>query len=823
MITFTFSTVLATALFLQFEQSDFIFSVYVSAVHFISGILLVLGLAVKNMRHELTFSSDKRLFHGITTVFTISSFSALVMFFIGTVGLGRLFLFLHIAFSLSFIILAVIFISRFSDHKLFTSIFIQTAILLFVLIGLGKTTDFISSKNTHLEKGDFSPSPGNTVSETYIPAKSLNQSARCGEAGCHPDIYHQWQQSAHRNSSFNNPFYKAAVMYLMETADSVTVRWCASCHDPVMLYSGLMKSTPDMNLPEAEAGITCEVCHGITNIPDITGNANYILGNPIEYPFASHDGFIKTVNKMLIRLKPELHSKNMLNPIHTGEKFCATCHKVSLDEPINHYRWLRGQDEYDAWQASGVSHNAVASFYNPPQPLDCRDCHMYTELSNDKGNDNGRINSHYFPAANTALPFLPHQYNEEWFERTAYFLKENRVTVDIFGAIIDGNLIAPLDEVLRIKPGQDIRLEIVVRTRNIGHSFPGGTIDSNEPWLEVVGSDKSGNIMFSSGQLQSDKTVDPSAHFFRGVLLDGQGEFILKRNPHEWRTTLYNNSIPPGSADVVHYTWSVPAVFEDNITLAAVLNYRKFNRGFSDHALSEPFDLPTIKMASDQIILSATKQTEFDSKGGMRFNDYGIGMFRQGNLEAAKSAFEETIINHPEYADGYINKARVLIREGHFDDAKTLLKKSMEIKPNFSKAIYFHALIDKMNGNYTKAITSLSVLRKSYPNDRNLLKELGQTLFFNEQWLEAEDVYLDVLRIDSEDDDAHYNLIFINNKLSERSKAEFHREQYLKYKPDENARSISQSARLKYPYANNEAQPIHSHQLLTVGTSSNKF
>ena len=52
-----------------------------------------------------------------------------------------------------------------------------------------------------------------------------------------------------------------------------------------------------------------------------------------------------------------------------------------------------------------------------------------------------------------------------------------------------------------------------------------------------------------------------------------------------------------------------------------------------------------------------------------------------------------------------------------------------------------------------------------------------------------------------------------HRNLGNIDKAKFHSEKYLKYKPDENARSISRSARLKYPYANNEAQQVHSHSL----------
>ena len=57
-------------------------------------------------------------------------------------------------------------------------------------------------------------------------------------------------------------------------------------------------------------------------------------------------------------------------------EFCSSCHKVHLDVPVNNYRWLRGFNEYDNWQASGVSGFGARSFYYPPKPQGCQDCHM---------------------------------------------------------------------------------------------------------------------------------------------------------------------------------------------------------------------------------------------------------------------------------------------------------------------------------------------------------------------------------------------------------------------------------------------------------------
>jgi hypothetical protein len=77
---------------------------------------------------------------------------------------------------------------------------------------------------------------------------------------------------------------------------------------------------------------------------------------------------------------------------------------VHLDVPVNHYRWIRGFNEYDNWQASGVSGQGARSFYYPAKPSQCADCHMPLEKSTDAGNVNGFVHSHRFPAANTAVP-----------------------------------------------------------------------------------------------------------------------------------------------------------------------------------------------------------------------------------------------------------------------------------------------------------------------------------------------------------------------------------------------------------------------------------
>ena len=84
-------------------------------------------------------------------------------------------------------------------------------------------------------------------------------------------------------------------------------------------------------------------------------------------------------------------------------EFCSACHKVHLDVPVNNYRWIRGFNDYDNWQASGVSGQGARSFYYPQKSSTCADCHMPLVASQDPGNRNGKVHSHRFAAANTAV------------------------------------------------------------------------------------------------------------------------------------------------------------------------------------------------------------------------------------------------------------------------------------------------------------------------------------------------------------------------------------------------------------------------------------
>ena len=99
---------------------------------------------------------------------------------------------------------------------------------------------------------------------------------------CHQDIYNQWQSSAHHFSSFNNQWYRKSIEYMQDVEGTRPSKWCGGCHDPALLYSGMM-DTPIkqiMDRPETQAGLGCMMCHSIVKVKSTMGQGDFVLDYP---------------------------------------------------------------------------------------------------------------------------------------------------------------------------------------------------------------------------------------------------------------------------------------------------------------------------------------------------------------------------------------------------------------------------------------------------------------------------------------------------------------------------------------------------------------
>lgn len=725
----------------------------------------------------------------------------------------------------------------------------------------------------------FMPSLARTDTGKFIPASTLQMDDYCLK--CHGDAHAAWRESAHHFSSFNNPAYLASVRETREVSlkrdGSVkAARWCAGCHDPVPFFSGAFDDPKfdDVKHSTAHAGITCTVCHAITHINSTRGNADYTIEEPLHYPFATSDSpLLQWVNQQLVKSKPSFHKKTFLKEFHKTEEFCSSCHKVHIPYELNHYKeFLRGQNHYDSYLLSGVSGHGARSFYYPAKAeQNCAGCHMPLKESNDfgaklfAGAKKLSIHDHFFPAANTALPWFRN--NQDAEAANAKFLQE-RVRVDIFGIKEGGDLNSKLYAPLRpelpvMKPGERYLLDVVVRTLKLGHQFTQGTVDSNEVWLDVT--IKSGNRLIGrNGGVDEKGEVDPWAHFINVFMLDREGNRIDRRNPQDIFIPLYDHQIPPGAANVVHYEMIVPDDVTEPITVDVALRYRKFDATFVDYFTTKarPGDLPIrdftpgspygnplpiVTMAQDRLVLAigngqAPEQKTPEIPAWQRWNDYGIGMLLKGKatLRQASEAFKQ--VEDLKRVDGPLNLARAYYAEGQLDEAVAAIQRAAEFRdpPAVPWTLaWLSGIVNREQGHLEEAEQSFrQILEKrtsemidrgfDFSRDYEVRNLLGLTLFDrarkirdDSQAEERKQLLEDAVKqfeytisLDPENVNAHFNLKLIHAILGNKTKEELHGKLHARYKPDDNARDRATSmARQRYPAANHAAEPLVIYSL----------
>jgi Tfp pilus assembly protein PilF len=747
----------------------------------------------------------------------------------------------------------------------------------------------------------FFPSSIRTNTGGTIPSEFFMSSQSCER--CHKEIYDEWTSSAHRFSSFNNQWYRKSIEYMQDTVGTKPSKWCAGCHDHAMIFAGTF-DTPvkeQIDTPEAHAGLGCVSCHSITHVGSTMGQGDFEIEYPALHGLASSEqSMLRYLHDKLLELSPRPHREAFLKPFHRDQvaDFCSSCHKVHLDVPVNGYRWIRGFNDYDNWQASGVSGQGARSFYYPPSPMTCADCHMPRVPSNDPAAKDGRARSHRFVAANTALPYVNH--DDRQLKLTQDFLRAGQVSVDVFALVrgaaetplstegpageprlsssfavgeesasfgggraatsVPTEVIAPIDAANPlVRRGESVRIDVVVRTRNVGHFFPGGTVDAFDVWVELEAVDDRGQVLLHSGFVGDGGRgpVDPSAHLYRSLMLDERGNPINKRNAWATRSVAYVRLIPPGAADTVRYRLAVPSTAGDRITLRARVNHRKFtwwNTQWSFAGVRDPHDpAPAVGPGYDDgrwvftgdtsgasgrrkgipalpitVMAEATATLRVAGAGDAppaepastppsgqvlrgRWNDYGIGLLLQGDLRAAEAAFLKVTEVDPNYADGWVNVARARVQEGDMDGAEDPLRRALSLSPDLAKTHFFLATVLKAQGQYDQAAEHLRRAASQYPRDRVVRNQLGRVLFLQRMYPEAITEFKRALEVDPEDLQAHYNLMLAYQGLGDDQAAARERVLYERFKADEASQAITGTYRQLHPHDNNERQAIHEH------------
>ncbi len=414
----------------------------------------------------------------------------------------------------------------------------------------------------------FAPSLATTNTGGAFDARSLGGSESCGTAGCHSDIFKEWQVSAHRYSAMDAAFQKVqSVMAEQNGAEST--RYCGGCHDPISLFSGTKNLFVEnlTGLTGYQEGVSCIACHSIEE-SDVQGNANYTMRQPERYMFELADTAVslpRLIRDFLIRAYPRQHVESLQHKLFKSPEFCASCHKQFIDEEINQVGWVQLQNQYDNWRKSRWNEPG-----DPTKTVECRECHMPLTESDDpaSGDDldynrtpsDGKHRSHRFLAANQFMPLaleLPGA--EEHAELTEKWLRGEIEIPEIehkwkAGPAVPIEIIAP--EV--VAPGAPVPIQVVATNNKVGHDFPTGPLDIIQAWVEIEVTDQAGNVVFSSGQRDERHFIEPGSFIFKAEPVDEAGNLIDRHNLWEMVGVRYRRAMFPGFSDRAEYSFLCP-------------------------------------------------------------------------------------------------------------------------------------------------------------------------------------------------------------------------------------------------------------------------
>jgi len=438
----------------------------------------------------------------------------------------------------------------------------------------------------------FAPSLATTAAGGALVAQPLGNSERCGDANCHTEIVEEWLPSAHRYAAMS-PFFQGVQGAMAANNGPESTRYCGGCHDPIALFSGLKNLySEDLSGIGEQQGVSCVVCHSIEST-DVRGNANYVLAAQPRYLHElSEQPLTAWAGRFLIRAYPRQHVESFNRSLYRTPEFCGACHKQFIDEEINNVGWVQLQNQYDTWRQSR---------WHAPDDVErtitCRECHMRLVDSNDPANgdledynragDDGKHRSHRFLAANQYLPTLLELPGAaEHVALTEKWLRGEIEIPEIADKWTDGPAV-PLEIVVpeAVKPGEEVRLQVVTINNKPGHDFPTGPLDIIQAWIDLEVRDAAGNVVYQSGKLTDDNFLDPGTTIFKAEAIDQYGNLIDRHNLWEMVGARFKRTLFPGYSDVADYSFTAPEGADGEATeliVEAKLRYRKVDQYLVD-------------------------------------------------------------------------------------------------------------------------------------------------------------------------------------------------------------------------------------------------
>jgi tetratricopeptide (TPR) repeat protein len=196
----------------------------------------------------------------------------------------------------------------------------------------------------------------------------------------------------------------------------------------------------------------------------------------------------------------------------------------------------------------------------------------------------------------------------------------------------------------------------------------------------------------------------------------------------------------------------------------------------------------------------------------MRWNNYGIGLLDAQQYADSAAAFEHVAQLRPDYADAYTNVAIANYSWQRYDQSRTQLEKALKLSPKNARALYYLALVERIQGNLDAAVADLREMAAQYPRSRDAHRELGFSLYQQHKYDEARQEYETVQSIDPDDLAAHYILSIVYRRLGMKDKAAVEAAAFADQKDDPTANTYALDFLSKHPEITAESVPWHVHR-----------
>lgn len=290
---------------------------------------------------------------------------------------------------------------------------------------------------------------------------------------CHAQYVDEWQISSHAYAA-KDPVFHAMVELGQRASGGKLNQFCVQCHSPVGMATGQTEVVFDeasqthvqdlQNLgPVAKEGVSCDVCHSITQVMEphnarMSLSPNGIRRATIEDPITTN-----------------AHA-SAYSELHESADLCSSCHAVTNP------KGALIEETFKEWAESDAAADGKT----------CQTCHMPT-YTGKATNDAPERELHRHSFAGVDVSLLPPGEFPGYDEM-------RRQTRELLESSAD----------MRLTYDPDTHKVSVWIENKAGHALPSGATAERILWVEIVVRDQEGAVVFESGTLDEDGNLrDP--------------------------------------------------------------------------------------------------------------------------------------------------------------------------------------------------------------------------------------------------------------------------------------------------------------------------